>query len=81
MLSDAEVDVLINKYKPQFIKSKQTHRRKPNIAPVISVLRKVYCVVHNDLDENARVERDDILEIFRGIFKSLFLLLKFFYNL
>ena len=77
MLSDAEVDVLINKYKPQFIKSKQTHRRKSIIAPVISVLRKVYCVV-NDLDENARVERDDKLEIFRGIFKSLFLLLKFF---
>ena len=80
MLSDAEVDVLINKYKPQFIKSKQTHRRKSIISPVISVLRKVYCVV-NDLDENARVERDDISEIFRGIFKSLFLLLKFFYNL
>ena len=77
MLNDSEVDVLIAKFKPNFIRSSPTHRRKSIISPVISVLRKVYCVV-NDLDENARVERDDISEIFRGIFKSLFLLLKFF---
>ena len=69
MLNDSEVDVLIAKFKPNFIRSSPTHRRKSIISPVISVLMKVFGVAHPDLNES--------YQRFQGIyFQNLYL--KFF---
>ena len=50
--------------------------RKSIVGPVISVLSKVFCVAHSDLNETD-VSRDAIFERFRGI---KYLILIFFFK-